>query len=157
VTGQLHDTAALPPGKDTICIRWIRMLGGSQKWSGWRGEEKNPFPYQNSNSDPSVVQPVGCHCVGCDITAMEKRRFVQLSGIEQWYPNCCAQVLLTVLSCSGSLLKDPAVIYLKVHSWCRSQWPRGLGHEMSSLARTLGSWVRIPLKAWMSLFSLCLC
>jgi hypothetical protein len=24
---------------------------------------------------------------------------------------------------------------------CRSQWPRGLRHEQSSLARTLGSWV----------------
>jgi hypothetical protein len=33
---------------------------------------------------------------------------------------------------------------------CRSQWPRGLRHELSSLARTLGSWVRIPLEAWMS-------
>jgi hypothetical protein len=32
----------------------------------------------------------------------------------------------------------------------RSQWPGGLWHEMFSLARTLGSWVRIPLKAWMS-------
>jgi hypothetical protein len=31
-----------------------------------------------------------------------------------------------------------------------SQWPRGLRHELSSLARTLGSWVRIQLKAWMS-------
>jgi hypothetical protein len=41
----------------------------------------------------------------------------------------------------------------------RSQWPRGLGHESSSLARTLGSWVRIPLKAWMSVcgFILYLC
>jgi hypothetical protein len=34
----------------------------------------------------------------------------------------------------------------------RSQWPRGLRHELSSLARTLGSGVRIPLKAWMSVF-----
>jgi hypothetical protein len=32
----------------------------------------------------------------------------------------------------------------------RSQWQRNLKHELSSLARTLGSWVRIPLKAWMS-------
>jgi hypothetical protein len=30
------------------------------------------------------------------------------------------------------------------------QWPRCLRHEMSSPAPTLGSWVRIPLKAWMS-------
>jgi hypothetical protein len=33
---------------------------------------------------------------------------------------------------------------------CRSQWPRGLRHKLSSIARTLGSWVRMPLKAWMS-------
>jgi hypothetical protein len=39
----------------------------------------------------------------------------------------------------------------------RSQWPRGLRHELSSLARILGSWVRIPLKAWMSAFILYLC
>jgi hypothetical protein len=31
----------------------------------------------------------------------------------------------------------------------RSQWPRGLRHEPSSSARTLGSWVRILLEAWM--------
>jgi hypothetical protein len=31
----------------------------------------------------------------------------------------------------------------------RSQRPRGLRHEMSSSAWTLGSWVRIPLEAWM--------
>jgi hypothetical protein len=29
--------------------------------------------------------------------------------------------------------------------------PRGLRHEPSSAARTLGSWARIPLKAWMSI------
>jgi hypothetical protein len=32
---------------------------------------------------------------------------------------------------------------------CPSQWPRGLRHELSSLARILGSWVRIPIKAWL--------
>jgi hypothetical protein len=37
----------------------------------------------------------------------------------------------------------------------RSQWPRGLGHELSSLARTLGSWVRTPLKAWLSVHLFC--
>jgi hypothetical protein len=38
-----------------------------------------------------------------------------------------------------------------------SQWLRGLRHELSSLARTLGSWVRIPLQAWMSVcvYSVC--
>jgi hypothetical protein len=50
--------------------------------------------------------------------------------------------------------------YSRVVVLCRSQWPRGLRHELSSLARMLGSWVRIPLIAWMSVlcaFILCLC
>jgi hypothetical protein len=33
----------------------------------------------------------------------------------------------------------------------RSQWARGLRHELSSLAQTLGSWLRFPLKSWMSM------
>jgi hypothetical protein len=32
----------------------------------------------------------------------------------------------------------------------RSRWPRGLRHELSSPAWTLGSWVRIPLEERMS-------
>jgi hypothetical protein len=32
---------------------------------------------------------------------------------------------------------------------CRSQWPRGLRHEMSSSGQTLGASIRIPLEAWM--------
>jgi hypothetical protein len=36
----------------------------------------------------------------------------------------------------------------------RSQWPRGLRHELSSLDRTLGSWVSVPLTAWM--FRVCM-
>jgi hypothetical protein len=35
---------------------------------------------------------------------------------------------------------------------CRSQWPRGLRHVLSSLARALESWVQIPLKEWMSVY-----
>jgi hypothetical protein len=37
----------------------------------------------------------------------------------------------------------------------RSQWPRGLRHELSSPAPTLRSWVRIPLEAWMFVCGLC--
>jgi hypothetical protein len=32
----------------------------------------------------------------------------------------------------------------------RLQWALGLKHELSSPSQTLGSWVRMPLKAWMS-------
>jgi hypothetical protein len=38
---------------------------------------------------------------------------------------------------------------------CRSQRPRGPWHELSSLARTLAPWFRIPLKASMSASILC--
>jgi hypothetical protein len=33
---------------------------------------------------------------------------------------------------------------------CQSQWQCDLRHELPSTAQTLGSWVRIPLEAWMS-------
>jgi hypothetical protein len=36
----------------------LDRFGGPQRQSGRRGEEKNSWPYQDSNSDPSVVQPV---------------------------------------------------------------------------------------------------
>jgi hypothetical protein len=44
-----------------------------------------------------------------------------------------------------------------IENYCRSQWPHSLRHELSSPAQTLGSWVRIPLKAWMSVcvYSVC--
>jgi hypothetical protein len=47
--------------------------------------------------------------------------------------------------------------------WCnkwtasRSQRPHGLRNEMSSLARTLGSWFRIPLKACMFVCAFIFC
>jgi hypothetical protein len=47
-------------------------------------------------------------------------------------------------------LKDRPEFRAIEYKICRSQWPRGLRYELSSLARTLGSWFRIPLKAWMS-------
>jgi hypothetical protein len=44
----------------------------------------------------------------------------------------------------------PFICNYILDSW--SQWPRGLKHELSSPAQTPGSWVRIPLKAWMSVY-----
>jgi hypothetical protein len=43
--------------------------------------------------------------------------------------------------------KERTIFSVYWKSSCRSQWPRGLRHELSSPARTLGSWVRIQLKA----------
>jgi hypothetical protein len=49
-----------------------------------------------------------------------------------------------------SLLKALGSIYFKYTKRCWSQWPRGLRHELSSLAQTLGTWDRISLEACMS-------
>jgi hypothetical protein len=58
----------------------------------------------------------------------------------------------------------PVAIYLffltTIRTVCRSRYPSGLRHELSSLARKPGSWVRIPHKKWMFgvyAFILCLC
>jgi hypothetical protein len=55
---------------------------------------------------------------------------------------------------SGSFPKNflTRVVYAFLFPESPSQWLRGLKHELSSLARILGSWVRIPLKPWMSVF-----
>jgi hypothetical protein len=48
-------------------------------------------------------------------------------------------------------------LWFKSRARSRSQWPRGLRRVLSSIALTLGSWVRIPLGAWMrvSVFLCC--
>jgi hypothetical protein len=56
VSGQLHAPAALPPGKSPR-YPLDRRMGGPQSRSGRRRRE-NSWPYRDSNSDPSVVQPV---------------------------------------------------------------------------------------------------
>jgi hypothetical protein len=38
---------------------------------------------------------------------------------------------------------------LHFYPYMFNKWPSRLRHEISSSARTLGSWVRIPLEAWM--------
>jgi hypothetical protein len=57
----------------------------------------------------------------------------------------------------NKLLPDFIIIIIiiitgSVVTLCKSHWPRGLMHELSSPARTLGSWVRISLEAWMTVY-----
>jgi hypothetical protein len=63
------------------------------------------------------------------------------------------------------IMKYNCKYYNNIRTWnliciqflCRSQWTHGVRHELSSSARTLGSWVRIPLEAWVSVcvYSVC--
>jgi hypothetical protein len=50
-----------------------------------------------------------------------------------------------------------AIYLLPIRLRCRSQCPRGLRHELFSPAQTLGSWVRILLEAWMSVYVYSVC
>jgi hypothetical protein len=42
--------------------------------------------------------------------------------------------------------------FLNLSTLSQSEWLRGLRHELSSPAQTLGSWVRFPLEAWMFVY-----
>jgi hypothetical protein len=55
VSGQLHDPAALPPGKRPWCPL-DRRLGGPQSRSGRDGEKKNYQP--PLGLEPPIIQPV---------------------------------------------------------------------------------------------------
>jgi hypothetical protein len=44
----------------------------------------------------------------------------------------------------------PEHLFGAIRTWSKFQWPHGLRHELSLPAQNVGSWVRIPLKAWMS-------
>jgi hypothetical protein len=94
--------------------------------------------------------------------------YTHLSWI--WGPESCYWLRLLISGRDGVLSGSSSPTFRKnIHpppkfrspkcSLCRSQWPRGLKHELSSFARTLGSWIRTPIKAWMSLcaFILRLC
>jgi hypothetical protein len=48
-----------------------------------------------------------------------------------------------------TVVQQPMIFAASNHIICRSQWPCGL-RRGSSAARLLGSWVRIPPGAWMS-------
>jgi hypothetical protein len=66
-----------------------------------------------------------------------------------WTPNKPAQWTLYTFPCPTHLIRlDLSTLIFS------EKWPRSLRHELCSLARTLGSWVRIPLRAWM--FGVCM-
>jgi hypothetical protein len=42
---------------------------GSHRTGGWAGLRTGLGPYRDSNSDPSVIEPVASHCTDCAISA----------------------------------------------------------------------------------------
>jgi hypothetical protein len=56
-----------------------RRLGGPQSQSGWRWRRENSWPYRDSNSDPSVVQPVASSCTDYAIPLYFHAKYADLS------------------------------------------------------------------------------
>jgi hypothetical protein len=72
VSGQLHARAALAPEKESpVPIAQEVGLTPEPVWTTWRRE--NSWSYRGSNSDPSVVQPVGSRCINYAIPAPPSR------------------------------------------------------------------------------------
>jgi hypothetical protein len=76
---------------------------------------------------------------------------------EIWYKNYCCQQFRRFFMHTLKKWTTDIFITSRRSNTGRSQWPRGLGHELSSSGQTLGSWVGIPLEAWMPVcgFSVC--
>jgi hypothetical protein len=101
----------------------------------------------------------GTHWIGdwvdprAGLDDVEKRKFLILPGLElRPLGRPVRSQSLYRLRYPGSYLYQSTIhiLSLEESTKSRSQWPRGLRHEPSSPAQTLGSWVRIPLEAWMS-------
>jgi hypothetical protein len=69
-----------------------------------------------------------------------------LPGIEPYPVARILVIILTELPQLSCIMVNFMICALKM-ILSRSQWPSGLKHVLSWAARTLGSWVRIPLEA----------
>jgi hypothetical protein len=91
---------------------------------------------------------------GCSSSGVARGPRVQLmdwrpANLTKGFPRL-SSVHFTFIFIRSSLIIVPfETVYSELR---RSQWPGGLQYEPSSPARTLGLWVRIPLKAWMSVY-----
>jgi hypothetical protein len=90
-----------------------------------------------------------------------RKTTINLSQYNRSRPKCTSQMQVQRIHYRFNQLAplNKCRLSLLVHQFLnssilrrRSQWPRGLRREMSSPARILGSWVRIPFEAWMFVY-----
>jgi hypothetical protein len=108
--------------------------------------------------------PFGCPCVHIPYACFSSKPFNsplritnfgahKISGrvrMSARTPVCWLGLFVVFLSPFGKILGLCLILYYGWFLSRWSQWPRILGPKMSSPARSPGSWVRIPLEAWMS-------
>jgi hypothetical protein len=92
VSGQLHVPAALPPGKKPpVPVGQVAGWGPAPVWTTWRRE--NSWLYRDSNSDPSVFQPVASRYTEFSIPAPyqsgKKYNFITEKPMAFWGGKYC--------------------------------------------------------------------
>jgi hypothetical protein len=98
---------------------------------------------------------------GFHVTPQEKFQWSEVERIclqfhtSHWIAALPIQTFNEALAHSTARL--PLYIHLLEVKSSRSHWPRGFRNELSSFPWLLGSWVRIPLKVFMTLCAFILC
>jgi hypothetical protein len=95
---------------------------------------------------------IGMVCYKFSVFQMRFLRFIVLKLLLCWFIadiSLAKKTYLLAASCQF-LAWLICNLTLNVEGTCSSDSGRGVWHELSSLARTLGLWVRIPLEVWMS-------
>lgn len=113
VKSQLQALGALPPGKESLVFigketGWVQ----EPVWETWGGEPL--FLYRDSNSDPSVVQPVASRYTDCAILAPGIR-----SPLREYCNSLFAVYVICV--CSGynwEKFSGSSQVCLKDIDWC---------------------------------------
>jgi hypothetical protein len=97
-----------------------RRLGGPQSRSGRYGEVKNSLPYWDSNSDPSIVQPVASRYTVVCVTYLKLLLLILPVGTEENDETNPAYLPIG-LWCRGSTLSRQSA-----HRWRRGCQPYAL-------------------------------
>jgi hypothetical protein len=154
-------TSATPVSRLTWWMRGRAFGRMDEKWvlCVWMGGEGTERPTH-------LLEVLVC----CDnLWVITQGHRVEYTGFKKLFPwndrldvvNFCFDLLRNSESYSAAPINVRShyltfilILYQERINYRWSQWPCDLRHESSSPVQTLGSWVRIPLEAWMYVYCL---
>jgi hypothetical protein len=137
-------TASCGKQRNYVTRNWITVIFHEDS-EGWR------------NQQCSSLTGISCHSNQREGERGRKRGIFTLGSLNSSPSWRFVWVTANNLSTAQVILHCRIIELLWMMN--QSQWPRSLRYEMSSLVRTRGSWVQIPLKAWIffCVYSVFLC